>query len=128
MSWQPSIAFGRKRTTSTYSEYLLRKCSSVRVASRYQPGKAPSWEISAALPSRLEEAVEVELVVDAEMEGDGRNRRGPQAVADRARRRIGTTLAPPARPVASPHELIGKAAGPPQEARSRLQYLGSRPR
>lgn len=33
MSWQPSIAFGRKRTTSTYSEYLLQKNSSVCVAS-----------------------------------------------------------------------------------------------
>jgi hypothetical protein len=33
MSWQPSIAFGRKRTTPTYPEYLLRKYSSVCVAS-----------------------------------------------------------------------------------------------
>lgn len=48
-------------------------------------GKAPSWEISAALPSRLEEAVEVELVVHAETEGGGRNDAGPEPARRRSR-------------------------------------------
>ena len=112
LSWQPSIALGRKRTTSTYSEYLLRKYSSVCVAADTSRESPVLGDLGCtAFPSGGSRRGRTRRARGNG--GGGRNRRGPRArpspiaPGDVSEQH----LAPTARPVASPHELIARRPG-----------------